>query len=196
MYTWGYIKESALANLNMTTKEAVENGLINKFHYWANEVITQVSSAVKPKRTFADFTIEEDDTFIEKTMPDDFVSFGSDLSLIYKVNEYGELECEECSDDDFIYRGYNKILFLREGKFNVSYNARWFTFNSTLPDNTELDIPADIVECIPSYIAMKGYKTIDEYKSTVFKNEYEVQLARIDDSHYETNTSFKIGGGW
>ena len=196
MYTWGYIKEVALANLDMTEKEALQQNYLNKFIYWANEVITQVSSAVKPKRTFAEFSITDDDVFVVKQMPDDFVSFGSDVCYVRYCDEYGDTVYRECSDDDLVYRGEKEIMFLRKGNYEISYNARWYTFLPNIDNDTLLDIPVDILECIPTYIAMKGYKIDDEHKSTIYKNEYEVQLARIDDTHYEMNHAFKIGGDW
>lgn len=196
MYTWGYIKDVALANLDMSEKEALQQNFLNKFIFWANEVITQISSAIKPKRTFAEFNITKDDLFIVKTMPDDFVSFGADICLVKRKDEYGDLKYYECSDNDFIYRGDKQLMFLREGDYEISYDARWYTFLPDINNDEKLDIPIDILDCIPTYIAMKCYKIDDEYKSAIFKNEYEVQLSRIDDTHYETNATFKIGGDW
>lgn len=195
MYTWGYLKDSALANLDMTETEALQQNFLNKFIYWANEVITQVSSAVKPKRAFAEFNITKDDLFKSKRMPDDFVSFDADICTRTWTDEYGDRWTEECSDDDFVYRG-TEVMFLREGDYQIAYNARWFVFDDSIDNNTFLDIPADILECIPTYIAMKCYKIDDEQKSAIFKNEYEVQLARIDDTHYKMNGTLKIGGDW
>ena len=169
---------------------------MNKFIYWANEVITQVSSAIKPKHTFAEFNITKDDLFIVKDMPDDFISFDADVCTIKHVDEWGDTWLRRCSDHDFMYRGDKQIMFLHEGKYSISYNARWITFDDATDNNTKLDIPADILDCIPTYLAMKCLKTVDDYNSNVFKNEYEVQLARIDDTHYKTNDTFKIGGDW
>lgn len=57
-YSWGYIKNATLSKLDISANAAIEQGLIDKFPYLANEVITQVCSAVKPKRTFAEFKVE------------------------------------------------------------------------------------------------------------------------------------------
>lgn len=195
MYTWGYLKNATLANLEISEKEALQQDYLNKFIYWANEVITQISSAIKPKHTFAEFNITNDDVFKIKTMPDDFISFGADMSTVRIFDGYDETY-RECSDDDFIYRGDKSLMFLRPGRYEISYNARWITFTDATDNNATLDIPEDILECIPSYLAMKALKTIDPYNSTVFKNEYEVQLARIDDTHYKMNDTFEIGGDW
>lgn len=196
MYTWGYLKNVALANINITEKEALQHNFINRFPYWANEVITQVSSTVKPKHTFAEFTITKDDLFVIKQMPSDFVSFDADVCYKITTDAYNDRWHEECSDSDFKYLGYNELVFFNEGVYKISYNARWIIFDDDLTDDTELNIPADILDCIPTYIAMKCLKTIDDYNSNVYKNEYEVQLARIDDTHYKTTGTLKIGGDW
>ena len=196
MYTWGYLKNVALANINVTEKEALQQNFINRFPYWANEVITQVSSSIKPKHTFAKFEITKNDLLVTKQMPSDFISFGADVCTRQYIDDYGDRWLEECSDNDFMYRGYNELVFLKEGTYEISYNARWITFSDNISNDTVIDVPTDILDCIPTYIAMKSLKTIDDYNSNVYKNEYEIQLARIDDTHYKTNTTLKIGGDW
>ena len=57
MYTYGYIVDSTLAKLDMSKELAQKNGLYNKFSYYANEAMSQICSAIKPKRTFAKFTV-------------------------------------------------------------------------------------------------------------------------------------------
>lgn len=57
MYTWGYIKEAALAKLDKSAIEATKIGLINKFPFYANEAMTQICSSIKAKATFAKFNV-------------------------------------------------------------------------------------------------------------------------------------------
>ena len=78
----------------------------------------------------------------------------------------------------------------------ISYNARWYTFNKSLPDDEVIDVPNDILECIPSYIASQCYKIDDEYKASVFRNEYEIMLSRIDNSNFKNTKTIKIEGDW
>ena len=78
----------------------------------------------------------------------------------------------------------------------MSYNARWFDFSETIDDNTELDIPDDILDCIPSYIASQCYKVDDEIKAQLYRNEYELQLSRINDTHYFTLQDMHIKDNW
>lgn len=201
MYTWGYLKDVSLAKLDLDESEATVQNLLSRFPFYANEVITQVCSAIKPKYDFAYFDIKKEDVGIAKTMPSDFVSFGDDVSYQLIENQslyYGDVSVcrEELHDDDFTYNGYNKVVFNHEGKFYISYNARWFTFDKNIDNDFELDVPNDILDCIPSYIASQCYKIDDEYKAQVYRNEYEILLSRIDATNYKNTKTIKIDGGW
>ena len=200
MYTWGYLKDVSLSKLDLEEKEATVQNLLSRFPFYANEVITQVCSAIKPKYTFAYFEILDEDVGVEKSMPSDFVSFGDDVcyELVKEQNwQYDTyVSKRELHDYDFTYYGYNKVVFNRPGKFYISYNARWFTFDKSIADETEIDIPHDILECIPSYIASQCYKIDDEYKAQVYRNEYEIMLARIDATNYKNTKTITIGGDW
>lgn len=263
---WGEIKNSALANLDLTENEAIQQRLIGNFYLWANEVITQISSSIKPKRSFEYVTVYEpydrwkelslkycvfqdkmptydktatytedeekywtdwnDTVFVNtvyKMKAEDFIAFGDDIAIVKRtINYHGHIITDECEvhDKDMIYRGYKSVLFFIAGEYSIPYNARWCTFESTISDediddpaseggnidgivdNSEIVssdgelVPRDILECIPPYIAMKGFKIDDEYKSAVFKNEYEMALARINDEHFEQNRTLDIGGDW
>ena len=198
MYKWGNIIESSLAKLDLSSEEAEVQGLLNRFPYYADEVITQICSTIKPKANFAEFVITDNEIGVVQTMPDDFISFGDDVNQ-RTYQEYNAIFVEEAHDDDFSYLGYNKIIFKKTGTYQISYNARWFNFvnpKNALNTNTSIDIPMDIINCIPLYIASQCFKIDDEYKASVFRNEYEIALARIDDTNYKNTKTFKIGGDW
>lgn len=195
MYTWGYLKDVALAKLDLTENEATVQNLLSRFPFYANEVITQVCSAIKPKYTFAKFEIDFDKVGIAQTMPDDFISFGDDVC--YELVNNGKfLEKHQIFDVDFEYYGYNQVIFKHPGNFYISYNARWYTFTKAIDDNEKIDIPNDILDCIPSYIVSQCYKIDDEYKAQVFRNEYELMLSRIDATNYKNTKSILIEGDW
>lgn len=195
MYTWGYLKDVALAKLDLTENEAAVQNLLSRFPFYANEVITQVCSAIKPKYTFAKFEIDFDKVGVAQTMPDDFISFGDDVC--YELVNNGKfLEKHQIFDVDFEYYGYNQVIFKRPGNFYISYNARWYTFTKAIDDNEKIDIPNDILDCIPSYIVSQCYKIDDEYKAQVFRNEYELMLSRIDATNYKNTKSILIEGDW
>lgn len=199
MYTWGYIKDVCLAKLDLDENEATVQNLLSRFPFYANEVITQVCSSIKPKYAFAHFVITKDLIGVAQTMPNDFVSFGDDVCYQNVKNYYYNdevIERVELHDDDFDYYGYNQVMFLHEGDFYISYNARWFTFDKSLDNNYQIDVPNDILDCIPSYVASQCYKIDDDYKSQVYRNEYEMMLARIDATNYKNTKTIKIGGDW
>ena len=195
MYTWGYLKDVTLAKLDLTENEATVQNLLSRFPFYANEVITQVCSAIKPKYTFAKFEINFDKVGVEQNMPDDFISFGDDVC--YELVNNGKfLEKHQIFDVDFEYYGYNQVIFKHPGNFYISYNARWYTFTKAIDDNEKIDIPNDILDCIPSYIVSQCYKIDDEYKAQVFRNEYELMLSRIDATNYKNTKSILIEGDW
>lgn len=212
MYTWSYIKEAALGKLAMTADEASEQDLLNLFPIYANEVITQVCSSIKPKYSYAEFEITNDMVGEIQKMPEDFVSFGDDVCYEKRPDKFWDFfhaDDErkrtlniELHDDDFSYHGYNEVVFNHAGHFFISYNARWYTFNAESEDSNITDdqevipVPADILDCIPSYIASQCYKIDDEYKASVFRNEYEMLLARIDNTNFKKTKTFVIGGDW
>lgn len=133
-----------------------------------------------------------------------------------KVNEefnkrYGNYSSDfiEASDDDFVYYGYGSLLFKKPGTYKIAYNRRWLDF-TTLADNDVLvvpndikgdsvlpvPVPNDILDAIPSYIASQCYKVDDEVKSSIYRNEFEMAIARIDNTDWSTSKTLKIGGDW
>lgn len=199
-YTWGYIKDVSLSKLDLDENEATVQNLLSRFPFYANEVITQVCSSIKPKYTFENFVIDKTNVGVKQTMPDDFVSFGDDVC--YMLEDVRERNGETrlikvpIHDDDYEYLGYNQVVFKHPGNYFISYNARWYTFDKSLSDDELIDVPDDILDSIPSYIASQCYKIDDEYKASVFRNEYEIMLSRIDNSNFRNTKTIKIEGDW
>lgn len=199
-YTLGYIKDVSLSKLDLDENEATVQNLLSRFPFYANEVITQVCSSIKPKYTFENFVIDKTNVGVKQTMPDDFVSFGDDVCyMLEEVREHnGETRLIKVPihDDDYEYLGYNQVVFKHPGNYFISYNARWYTFDKSLSDDELIDVPDDILDSIPSYIASQCYKIDDEYKASVFRNEYEIMLSRIDNSNFRNTKTIKIEGDW
>lgn len=239
MYTWGYIKEATLAKLDFTADQAIDMGLMNKFPFYANEAITQITSAIKPKRTYAEFCVRyreqvlrelkrkyslpddyqigflfnppcdrtqldaqqtamleyyEQFTYVGQptNFPKDFFAWSDDTN--YMTNMFGDW----CEADDDCYKTYggNQIVFSKPANYRIAYKAKWFKFEPTTDDSIEIDAPDDVLECLPSYIASQCFKIDDEQKSQIYRNEYEMFLARIDENDYNDNKTIHIGGGW
>lgn len=232
-YTWGYIKEATLAKMDMTMEDANAQHFINKMHIYANEALTQICSAIKPKHSYAKFEVfrkhdawikcvrefgiyNEHDiipkpVFINDTeklfwnkyetliktidivkMPNDFIVFNDDAP---EVNT-GKGDPFEADDTYFRYVGDNQLMFYKPGVYTIAYSARWFFFTSSTDNDVELDIPLDICDALPSYIASQLFKIDDEVKSQIYRNEYEMFLSRINDTNYKKTQTLKIGGGW
>lgn len=197
MYTWGYIKDVSLAKLDLTEQEANVQNLLSRFPFYANETMTQICSTVKPKHTFFEIDVTEDDINVPLQIGDnDFIAFDDDVATITYTDKCGRTVTEEAHDDYFIYRGYNQAIFFKVGKYVIPIIVRWITFRKDMDDNEMLNVPNDILDCIPSYIASQCYKIDDEVKSSIFRNEYEMAMARIDNTNYKSTKTIKIGGDW
>lgn len=194
MYTWGYIKENTLSKLNLSEEEANQQNFLSNFSYYANEAMTQICSAIKPNHTFFTVDITNDNVNRPITLPDDFISFSDDV--VRYVPGMPEHYVREADDNDIEYYGYNQIICKRLGRYNVPYNARWFFFTKDLHNATILPIPADICDALPSYIVSQCLKIDDEAKAAIYRNEYEMFLARIDDTSFKSQRTFSIGGDW
>lgn len=196
MYTWGDMQEVILAKLDLNEEEAETQDLVRRFPYFANEAMTQICS-IKPKHTFFEADVAAEDIGNLITLPDDFIAFGDDVNRIV-YNYLGETCVDNAYDDDFSYVGYNAVIFKRAGKFYISYDARWVQSFVNMEPDTELAnvVPRDILDCIPSYVASQCMKIDDEQKSATYRNEYEIFLARLDDTNFKSNKTFKIEGDW
>ena len=129
-------------------------------------------------------------------MPDDFIAFGDDINyIIYEDELINKKVRRQANDDDFQYVGNNQLLFNTKGKYFISYDAIWIFFKSQNDEQT-LEIPVDILNCLPSYIASQCMKTIDEVRASILRNEYEIFIARVNDTNYKNTKNFRIEGDW
>jgi hypothetical protein len=118
-------------------------------------------------------------------MPEDFVSFGDQDNYVEICNRM-----VVATDDEYKTYGNCEIIFFKGGNYHISYDAKWFEFLPETDDNVKLDIPQDILDAIPSYIVSQCFKIDDEQKAQIYRNEYEMFLARITDDLYYSNKKF------
>lgn len=192
MYTWGYIKENTLAKLNLSEQEANEQDFLSRFPYYANEAMTQICSGVRPNDKFFEIVVTEENVNTPISFPDDFIAF-SDDAIRYRNGEY---VCNDVGDEYVDYQGYNQVVCKEFGTYRIPYKARWFFFTKETHNATVIPAPADICDALPSYIASQCWKIDDETKAAVYRNEFEMFLARIDDTSFKSQRTFHIGGGW
>lgn len=193
MYTWGYIKENILNKLNLEEEEANQLGFLSRFPYYANEAMTQICSAIKPKDTFFKIIVDDNNIDTLITMPSDFIAFDDDVAL---VKYDGCVDFEEAHDDDLEYSGYNQVICKYKGIYHVPYKARWFFFTKDLYNEDIVTAPADICDALPLYVVSQCYKIDDEKKAAIYRNEFEIALARIDDTSFKAQRTLKVGGNW
>ena len=190
MYTWGYLKECILSKLNLDEESANQQDFLSRFPYFANEAMTQICS-IKPceKRFIVNIT----DELIGKeiVLPDDFVSFNDDV-VTYQADHM----ISDVGDDYITYGGYNTIICHYVGEYSVPYNGRWFFFTKELVNAEVISAPADVCDAIPSYVVSQCYKVDDETKAAIYRNEFEMFLARLDNTTFRRQRGFNIGGGW
>ena len=226
MYTYGYIKTAILAKLNLTEKEALEQDLLDTFPYNINECISQIASTIKPRfdcvrKTAFNHkipipveleTIPKDESLTQKNlrefkikeylsdkilvgdvfrMPQGFIAF-SGKSVVERDGEYHAHEVHE----EVVHVGNDKIIFLKPGCYTITYDASWMQFSDRTKDSDELDIPTDILMCLPSYVASQIWKIDDERKAAIYRNEFEILFSRINNSDYRGNKTFAPEGGW
>ena len=128
------------------------------------------------------------------TMPEDFIAF----SGVPRVQEEicGCLKPSEELHGQAIHLDRKQVVFLKPGIYQITYDGWWPVFNDKLQDADEIDIPTDIVICIPSYVASQVWKIDDERKANIFRNEFEILFSRINNSDYRGVTTFGVEGGW
>lgn len=152
-------------------------------------------AATLPSGTKITFTVELQYYSISKEKASDFIAFSDSPSYVYDNEKPVEVH-----DTELLYHGFGNFMVLKPGKYSISYKAAWehFTVDITSDENRRkpIDAPDDILVAIPSYIASQCYKVDDEYKAQIYRNEYEMFLARIDDTDFDNTTTIKIGGDW
>ena len=208
MYTYGYIKNAILTKLNLTEKEALEQNLLDTFIYNINECLSQIASTIKPDFCTKQVTVYKDEkeksikAYLEDKslvntlykMPDNFIAFsGVPRFQEEKCNCY--LPSKEVHDE-VVHIDRNQVMFLKPGIYQITYDGWWPTFNDGMQDSDELDIPEDVVICIPSYVASQVWKIDDERKANIFRNEFEIFFSRINNSDYRGVNTFGVIGGW
>lgn len=181
--------------IEVLDKEQAWKNLTNEFNIYVGQHIqseedvedSEFNKAFWEKWRSLHFTYEP------ITLPDDFISFCDD-KIEYKG--YYDSVFSEVGDEKLQYYGYNQIICKDIGIYKVPYNARWFFFTKDLENNFVLPVPADILDAITSYIVSQCFKIDDEAKSAIYRNEYEMFLARIDDTTFKSQRTLTISGGW
>lgn len=180
------------AHFKVRHRERLIHELAIKYGESYHNILASLDS---PEYQFNDIQIEYKKYTMMHTdvqMPKDFISYSSQPTILVRPNGC----IDTAYDTDYITRDYNTLFFLSEGDYNISYNARWFLFTPATDDRETLNMPSDIVDSIPMYIASQCLKIDDEQKAMIMRNEFELALARLDTTQFVQSGTFKIDGGW
>jgi hypothetical protein len=137
-------------------------------------------------------------------MPENFLAFGDNVNRVSETYwSRGRQETviieRVATMNDFRFHGSHSLQFLKAGKYKISYKAYWYKFTNALdvPDNdTDIDVPRDILDAIPSYVAGQCFKIVDEQKAMLFMNEFNIFLSRLDDTDFKQQQDFNTEGNW
>ena len=131
------------------------------------------------------------------TSNDDVYCF--DLSDV--LDDYKSLERVYKDVED--YKGYvirfNRYLYLPKDlvdnkSLSIGYSSYPKKITSATSDNYKIDLPLDMLNLLPLYIASELYKDDDISLATVYRNEFEVELENLNrDADHEEFTSIN---GW
>lgn len=139
------------------------------------------------------------------SMPEDFLHYNGQSMVYWKqiIDTYGydyhrveKLMKEEVNPENIRYIGERQFIPLRSGKYVMEYDANWVEILETIKDDYEFDIPFDVMNCIPPYVAAQCWAIDDIQRSAILMNEFEKAFARINCSDYRNNEHFVPEGGW
>lgn len=97
-------------------------------------------------------------------------------------------------DDDFSYIGSNQIKVYKPGRYLIPGRFMWYRFESGLGDETELEMPADILLTIPLYISSVCLQIDNPQKANIKRSEFEMALARCSATDFMPLNQIK--GTW
>lgn len=121
------------------------------------------------------------------SMETDFITFAN-KKAIKRMNDYQEITAK--LDDDFSYIGKSQLKFYKEGHYLIPAKFMWYIFESGISDDQSIDIPADILTCIPIYIASICLQIDNPTRAQIKRSEFEMALARCTSTDYLEPNSF------
>lgn len=137
-------------------------------------------------------------------LPEDYITFAQKQAYKKQVRSYNQLEdyimavgdwqdnmCDEywgpISKNDYMIVAPRTLTFNNVGEYKIPYKAVWFRFTSAMSDTDEIDMPVDIFNCMPLYIASEALQIDYAQKAQIKRSEFEMALARVTiDDHLPT----------
>lgn len=184
MKKWSEIKQATLNKLFLEESEAQQQGYLAKFQYLANEALNIIANGVKPRIAVLDHTTDVDNQVVE--MPSDFLSFADMIGYLNGVE-----------NPEILYLTDRLVMLKKRGDYKLLYNALWHEITTTdITEDSELEIDASVLNCLPTYMASQLLSQDDIQRSTILKNEFELMLARLDTNIMYESNHYQSTGGW
>lgn len=159
--------------------------------YWHERKVYEVGEKVGMETGFIAFANKQCYKYVEnkpKRVPEDILFNYADLPPKLEP-KFLRLRAEV--DYDFSYIGKAQLKFYREGRYMIPAKFMWYIFESGISDDQELDIPSDILSCIPLYIAAICLQIDNPTRAQIKRSEFEMSLARCTSTDFMENNEFR-----
>lgn len=204
--TWGEIQLFSIQKMFLNTNNITVDDLpmmrndkkyaiyLNAMPATANEGIRILLTRGKPEIKMYSIKKNEAD---KNLSTEDVYCF--DLSDI--LDDFNNLHCVYCNLKEFgeyIIR-FGKYLYLSKDildvcDISVSYESFPSPITLSTGDNKKIDLPLELANLLPLYIASELYKDDDISLATVYRNEFETELENL--RFPRTDESFVSINGW
>ena len=163
--------------------------------YWHEQNVYEVCEKISMETGFIAFANKQCWKYVEKhikRVPEDKpIEFGFDWQDNSCEDMWKVTRERAIVDDDFAYIGRAQLKFYKEGQYLIPAKFMWYVFESGISDDQELDIPSDILTCIPLYIAAICLQIDNPSRAQIKRSEFEMALARCTSTDFMENNSFR-----
>lgn len=139
------------------------------------------------------------------SMPEDFIQYNGQSMVFQKVHYeeyqvsvrfYEKVVKTEVNPENVKFIGEKQLIPLVAGEYIIEYDAWWKPILENILDKEELETPRDVTDCIAPYVVSKLWLVDDIQRSAIFRNEFELAFARINNADYRDNNHLVPEGGW
>ena len=129
----------------------------------------------------------------------DLKTFASDFYHVDKIL-YNGIDTKRMETEMYSFEGESNLVLRNDkpGNYLVWYRMFPPMVDSSTLDSYEFGLPDDIMLLVPTYIASELYKEDDLAIATSYRNEFEVELARLsdDEANAPAAARFTSESGW
>lgn len=158
--------------------------------YWHEQHVYEVGEKISMETDFIAFANKQCYKYVDKQYK---FSDEYNYEYAYVPSEMVHKTSRELAkvDYDFSYIGKSQLKFYKEGQYMIPAKFMWFVFESGITDEDELNIPSDILSCIPLYIAAICLQIDNPSRAQIKRSEFEMALARCTATDFMETNSFR-----